>query len=157
MFIDFGLSDVMLGWIVLALLLGIVEIFTVGFFFCFFAFGALIAAIASLFVPGLVPQTIIFVISSLALVFLARPLLKKTFKVGNRPAVDSNVSALLNTTVYILEDVDKYRGKVKVTHTGEVWSAYLADENGAVLPAGQEAIIIKVDGAKLAIAPRQAE
>ena len=83
----------MLGWIVLGLLLGIVEIFTVGFFFCFFAFGALITAIASLFVTGLVPQTIIFVVASLALVFWARPLLKNTFKVGNRPAVDSNVSA----------------------------------------------------------------
>ncbi len=154
---ELGMSNVMLGWIVLALLLGIVEVFTVGFFMCFFAIGALIAALASLFIPGLLGQTLVFVLSSLLMVWLARPVLKKTFKVGNRPAVDSNVSALINTTVLALEPVDKYAGKVKVTHTGEVWTAYLADERGDIILAGQEALIVKVDGAKLAVAPRQTE
>lgn len=152
---ELGMSNAMLGWVALALLLGIVEVFTVGFFMCFFAIGALIAALASLFIPGMVGQTIVFVLSSLILVWLARPVLKKAFKVGNRPAVESNVSALINTTVLVLEPVDKYAGKVKVTHTGEVWTAYLADERGVIIPAGQEALIVKVDGAKLAVAPRE--
>jgi membrane protein implicated in regulation of membrane protease activity len=153
---ELGLSQGMLTWIVIALLLAIIEVITVGFFFCFFSIGALVTAVATLFVTGVMPQTVIFVLTSLLLVFMARPLLKKTFNVRSRPAVDSNISALLNTTVYVLEDVDKYQGKVKATHTGEVWSAYLADENGATLPAGEEATILKVDGAKLAITPRQA-
>jgi membrane protein implicated in regulation of membrane protease activity len=152
---EFGLSQEMLAWVVIALLLAIIEVFTVGFFFCFFAIGALVTAVATLFVTGVVPQTVIFVLTSLLLVFMARPLLKKTFNVRSRPTVDSNISALLNTTVFVLEDVDKYKGKVKVTHTGEVWSAYLADEKGTTILAGEEAVILKVDGAKLAITPRQ--
>lgn len=152
---ELGLSQGMLTWIVIALLLAIIEVVTVGFFFCFFAIGALVTAVATLFITGVVPQTVIFVLSSLLLVFMARPLLKKTFNVRSRPTVDSNISALLNTTVYVLEDVDKYKGKVKVAHTGEAWSAYLADENGATLPVGEEGTILKVDGAKLAITPRQ--
>jgi membrane protein implicated in regulation of membrane protease activity len=152
---ELGLSQGMLTWIVIALLLAIIEVVTVGFFFCFFAIGALVTAVATLFVTGVMPQTVIFVLTSLLLVFMARPLLKKTFNVRSRPSVDSNISALLNTTVYVLEDTDKYKGKVKVAHTGEVWSAYLADEKGATLTAGEEATILKVDGAKLAITPRQ--
>ncbi len=152
---ELGMSNVMLGWVALALLLGIIEVFTVGFFVCFFAIGALIAALASLFIPGLLGQTVVFVLSSLLMVWWARPVLTKAFKVGNRPAVDSNVSALINTAVLVLEPVDKYTGKVKVTHTGEVWSAYLADGVGETIPAGQEALIVKVDGAKLAVAPRE--
>lgn len=154
---ELGLSSAMVGWVLLALLLGIIEIFTVGFFCCFFAIGALVAALASLLIVGLLPQSIIFVVSSLALVFLARPLLQKTFKVGSRPAVDSNVSALLNTAVLVLEPVDKYKGKVKVTHTGEVWTAYLANPGDEVLPVDAEAIIVKVDGAKLAIQLKKAD
>lgn len=151
---ELGMSNVMLGWVTLALLLGIIEVFTVGFFVCFFAIGALIAALASLFIPGLLGQTVVFVLSSLLMVWWARPVLTRTFKVGNRPAVESNVSALLNTAVLVLEPVDKYTGKVKVTHTGEVWTAYLADQAGDNIPAGQEAVIVKVDGAKLAVAPK---
>ncbi|WP_373532773.1 NfeD family protein [Vampirovibrio sp.] len=154
---ELGLSQDMLTWMVIALLLGIIEVFTVGFFFCFFAVGALVTAVATLFVTGVVPQTVIFVLVSLLLVWMARPLLKKMFNVRSRPAMNSNVSALLNTTVYVLEAVDKYQGRVKVTHTGELWSAYLADGNGATIPAGQEAIILKVDGAKLAVGPLQAQ
>ncbi|WP_303673222.1 NfeD family protein [Vampirovibrio chlorellavorus] len=148
------MSNVMLGWVALALLLGIIEVFTVGFFVCFFALGALIAALASLFIPGLLGQTLVFVLSSLLMVWWARPVLTKAFKVGNRPAVESNVSALLNTVVLVLEPVDKYTGKVKVTHTGEVWTAYLANEDGETIPVGQEALIVKVDGAKLAVTPK---
>lgn len=152
---ELGMSSVMLGWVALALLLGIIEVFTVGFFVCFFAIGALIAALASMFIPGLLGQTVVFVLSSALMVWWARPILTKAFKVGSRPVLDSNVSGLRNTAVLVLEPVDKYTGKVKVTHTGEIWTAYLADDSGEILSAGQEAVIIKVDGAKLAIGPKQ--
>lgn len=148
---ELGLTDAMVGWVVLALLFAVLEVFTVGFFWCFFAIGALVAALSSLVVSGLLPQSIIFVIASLGLVVMARPLLKTTFKVGDKPSVDSNVSALLNTSARVLEPVDRYTGKVKASHTGEVWSAYLANPSDETIPANAEAIIVKVDGAKLAV------
>lgn len=152
---EMGMSNAMLGWVALALLLGIIEVLTVGFFVCFFAIGALITALASWVVPDLLGQVVIFVLSSLALVWWARPMLTQAFQVGNRPLLDSNVSALQGAVVLVLEPVDKYTGKVKVTHTGEVWTAYLADDQlSEAIPAGQEAVIIKVDGAKLAVAPQ---
>lgn len=148
---ELGLTNAMVGWVVLALLFGLLEVFTVGFFCCFFAIGALVAALASLVVPGLLGQSIIFVMSSLALVFMARPLLKTTFKVGDKLTVESNVAALLNTSALVLEPVDRYKGRVKANHTGEIWSAYLVDPSDEAIPVNAEAIIVKVDGAKLAV------
>lgn len=137
-------------WLGLAILLGVVEIATVGFFFVFFAVGALVAALATLFTDSMIMQSLVFVLASCLLVLFARPFFQKMLKLGDKPK-PSNVSALIGAEVLVLEDVDKYQGKVKVVHTGEVWSAFLADAGAAVLAVGSAGRIVKIDGAKLAV------
>jgi membrane protein implicated in regulation of membrane protease activity len=143
-------------WVVIAIVLGICEIFTAGFFIMFFALGALVAAVATLFNPTYPLQIGIFIVASLLLVFYARPLLKKTLNIQETPFKDSNVAALVGKEVLVLETLEKYQGKVKVVHTGEIWTAYLSENaDVAQLEAGREGVIVKVDGAKLSVRPRE--
>lgn len=142
-------------WIGIAILLGIFEIFTAGFFFIFFAFGALVAALVSLYNPSILLDSFVFVVASLLFVFFARPLFKRALNIHDRPPHASNVNALIGTEVLVLEPVDGYQGKVKITHTGEVWSAYLDNaEPEQILEPGQVGLIHKIDGAKLVIRPK---
>jgi len=141
-------------WLGLAIILGLIEILTVGFFFLFFAAGALIAAIATFFTDNLVLQALVFVLASFALVIFARPILRNTLKMSDKPQ-PSNVSAVLNAEVLVLEALDQYKGKVKVIHTGEIWTAYLADAAPEeTLKEGCPGIVSRIDGAKLAVRPK---
>lgn len=152
---DFGIPPAMTVWLGLAIVFGTLEILSAGFFFIFFAGGALIAALLSIWVDSVMIQSVVFVVVSLLNLALARPLLKKTLQIGDRPPQESAVSALIGAEILVTETVDKYQGKAKVIHTGEIWSAYMAPgfEN-TVLEAGQPGEIVKVDGAKLAIRPK---
>lgn len=150
-----AMSVDMVVWLALAIILGIAEIFTVGFFVIFFALGALVAAATCFLTDSTIIQTVVFVVASVLMVWLGRPVLKKNFKVGDKPAHESNVGALIGAEALVLEEVDQYRGKVKVVHTGETWTAYLSpDYTQEILPVGSPALIEKVDGAKLAVRPK---
>jgi membrane protein implicated in regulation of membrane protease activity len=152
---DSLMSTPLVIWLGLALLFGIIELLTVGFFFVFFAVGALVAGLASLIMPSALGQVAVFIVVSMASVLFARPFLKNTLNMGDRPAKESNAAALVGTEVLVLEDVDKYQGRVKVVHNGEVWTAYLAEpQEGEVLPAGNPGLVAQVDGSKLAVRPK---
>jgi membrane protein implicated in regulation of membrane protease activity len=139
----------------LAVLFGLVELATSGFFFIFFAGGALTAAAVAMGIHSPLIQTGVFLADSIALTLFARPVLRKALNVGDRPAKASNVHALIGKEVLVLETVDKYVGKVKVVHTGEVWSAYLAQPaEDDTLEINLQGEIVHVDGAKLAIRPK---
>lgn len=150
-----GLSMPVMLWLVLAVALALVEIFTAGFFCIFFAEGALISAAVAWFLPNDTSLQVIcfFVGAILNLVFL-RPVLKKALKISDKPIRDSNVQALIGKPAIVLEPVEKFSGKVKVLHTGEVWSAFLSDESLEPLVVGGEVVIKRVDGAKLAVEPK---
>lgn len=147
-------SDVLM-WALTAIVMVIIEVLTVGFFCLFFAIGAIITAFAAYGMPGdYTGQMFLFVGSSFLVLLIARPMMKKAFRVGEKPILDSNASALIDKAALVVEPIQRYQGKVKVVHTGEVWSAYLAaDVPEAIeeIPAGHEVMIVQVDGAKLAV------
>ncbi len=139
-------------WIIIAVLLSVIEIFTAGFVFIFFALGAMCAGLVSVFSDSLIIQLLVFMISSTVAVLYARPILKRTMNVSEQPDRKSNVAKVVGEDILVLEDVDRYKGKVRLLHSGEIWSAYLKTENpDEVVPAGQEGVVTEVDGAKLVI------
>lgn len=145
-------------WIIVAVALAVVEIATVGFFFMFFAFGALITAFATVLTDDLNIQLMVFLGSSVILLLFGRPILKRMFNLSDNP-VASNASKLVGEPVLVLEPVTRYSGRVRVLHSGESWSAYLADglsENCSELPTGAEGLVKAVDGAKLVVEPAHA-
>jgi len=142
-------------WGALALLFLVIEVLTHGFFFMFFAIGAAIAAGVALLTPSLGVQAGLFVAVSLLTCIFVRPILKRALNLSDKPRVLSNVDALPGEPVLALEGVTRHQGRVKVVHTGEVWSAYMDDSvTSESLSEGQEGVVVKVDGAKLAIRPK---
>lgn len=149
------LSLNVLIWVAIAVALTIAEIFTAGFFIIFFAAGAAITAIACLFIQEQVTCLTIFLLSSSLLLIFARPTLKKLFNITDLPPKQSNVSSLIGEDVLVLETVNRYGGRVRLLHSGEIWSAYLDESSdGEPIPVDEEGIVSFVDGAKLAIKPK---
>ncbi len=152
-----GISTSVLIWICVTVALVVAEIFTAGFFFMFFAVGAGVTALAALLVENVFLQLLIFTVSSALMVVFTRPILKKTFHVSEKPLKDSNADALIGKPVLVLEPVNHLGGRVKVIHTGEVWTAYLDEAITEVeqIQVDEQGVILLVNGAKLAIAPRK--
>jgi membrane protein implicated in regulation of membrane protease activity len=143
-------------WVGIAVVLAIVELFTVGFFIVFFACGALVAAATALLTDSIAVQIIVFVVTSGLLVFFARPLIKRSLGVGDRLMKQSNVDALIGQKVLVIDPVTRYQGRVKMLHTGEVWSAYLDNaQDEQTLESGAEGLVSAVNGAKLVIKPKE--
>jgi len=149
-----GIPSTVLFWASAAIVLLVIEIATVGFFCLFFTIGAIFAAITAFFVSDVFIQMAVFVVTSLLALAFARPLLKKMLNIQEQPQQQSNTQALINQKVLILTPITRYDGKVKVVHTGEIWTAYL-DTNfeDADLQPNQEALIMAIDGAKLVVKP----
>lgn len=145
-----------LVWLIVAIVLAVVEIATVGFFVMFFAMGALITAGAAFFLTDLPSQLAVFLISSVVLLVFARPLVKRTLNLNDQPSRQSNADSLPGEAVLVLEPVTRYTGRVKLLHSGEVWSAYLdpAHTEPEIL-AEVEAEVVAVDGAKLVIRAKE--
>ena len=67
-------------WLIISGLFLVLEMITVGFLVFWLAIGALFAMLVSFFTSNLIIQTTVFVISSIGLIFLTKPLVKKLNK-----------------------------------------------------------------------------
>ena len=103
------LKDFILGgffmwqfWLIIAGLCIIIESITVGFFVFWFAIGALISLVASLFIDNFLIQAIIFVIASSMLIVFTKPLVKKFLKAPN--VKPTNVYSIIGKEGIVLEE-----------------------------------------------------
>lgn len=138
-------------WLIISGVCLIIEIMTAGFLIFWFAIGALLAMITSLFTNNLVIQTSVFVISSTILIFATKPLVQKF--VGNKNDIKTNVYSTVGKTGIVTKSIDSIQclGQVKVE--GETWSAIgLNDMN---ISQGTEVEIKEIKGVKAIVAPIQ--
>ena len=69
-------------WLILSGIFFVFEMATVGFLIFWLGIGALTAMIISFFVGNVIIQTAVFVVTSIALIFLTKPFVKKFAKPG---------------------------------------------------------------------------
>ncbi len=132
-------------WLILAGVFIIIESITTGFFVFWFAVGALIALIVSLFIDNILIQAVVFIISSALLLVLTKPLVKKFVK--NNETVPTNVFRLIGKEGVVLENIDSINGTGKVKVKGELWSA-TSDEN---IEKDTKVKVISINGVKLKV------
>ena len=120
----FSLSAPMI-WLVLLVVFILVEIATVGLLTIWFAGGALAAFFISLADFGTAVQVIVFLIVSLALVLLIRPLAQKKFNSGH---IRTNAQTLIGEEAVVLEPIDNLQSKWRVMIQGQEWSARSVDD-----------------------------
>ncbi|MEV6616961.1 NfeD family protein [Streptomyces sp. NPDC051051] len=134
--------DAWVWWLVGAAALGIPLVVTAMPEFGMFAVGAVAAAVAAALGFDVVAQVLVFVVVSVALLAVVRPIAARHS--AQRPQFASGVDALKGKQAVVLERVDGSGGRVKLA--GEIWSARALDTD-RTYEVGQEVDVVDIEGA----------
>ncbi|WP_181805867.1 NfeD family protein [Streptomyces shenzhenensis] len=134
--------DAWVWWLVVAAALGIPLVVTAMPEFGMFAVGAVAAAGTAGLGAGVVLQVLVFLVVSVALIAVVRPIANRHS--AQRPRLASGVDALKGKQAVVLERVDSADGRIKLA--GEVWSARALDPDRAY-EVGQEVDVVEIEGA----------
>ncbi|MEV8542683.1 NfeD family protein [Streptomyces sp. NPDC051572] len=130
-------------WLVGAAALGIPLVVTAMPEFGMFAAGAVAAAATAGIGGDLVVQVLVFVVVSVALIAVVRPI--ATRHRSTLPQLATGIDALKGKQAVVLERVDgSGGGRIKLA--GEIWSARSLDADRAYEP-GQEVDVVEIEGA----------
>ena len=138
-------------WLVVLVVLVVIELLTMGLTTVWFAGGALIATIASLFQAPLALQVILFLLVSALLLFFTRPLAVKYF---NKDRVRTNAESLVGRQAIVISEIDNLQGIGQVNVGGMEWSAKTTTD-GVKLPVGTVATVLGINGVKLVVEERK--
>lgn len=139
-----------MGWLILLVILLIVEIITLGLATIWFAGGALVAFIFSLFLDNLLLEVILFLVVSLLLLYFTRPLVIKYF---NPKRVKTNYEGIVGKEALVHISIDNMNAVGQVTVDGQIWSARTAD--GSTLEKGTKVIVQNISGVKLIVLKKE--
>ena len=134
-------------WLVITVILSVIEIFTLGLVTIWFAAGAAVAFILSLFDAPIAVQVGAFLVVSIAVLVLVRPIAAKHF---NNRLKKTNIDAYVGRKLIAKTEIDNLHGTGKVDMDGSTWLAVSSVDN-IVIPAGCEVRVVEVKGAKLIV------
>ena len=133
----------MTKWLVLAAVMLIVELLTVGnLISIWFAFGAMVAAVVSVFYPSTIVEVLVFSIASLLSLYFVRPLAKKTLPKNPRPV---NADRILGERTRLIKAIEADDWG-QINYNGTVWSAESFDQKP--IEKGTLVEVIDIQGVK---------
>ncbi len=135
-----------IAWLILLAVLLIIEIITLGLTTIWFAGGALIAFIVSLFYDNLLLEIILFAAVSLLLLYFTRPYVIKYF---NPKRIKTNYEGLIGKIALVTIAIDNLYAQGQVIVDGQEWSARSSD--GSKIEAGAKVTIQEISGVKLIV------
>ena len=141
----------MIFWIVLFVILLIIEIATMGLTTVWFAGGALIAFLAAYIGFGIVVQVILFLLVSILLLVLTRPVAMKFF---NQQREKTNAESLIGQKAVVIEEIDTVHATGRAVVNGMEWSA--KTEGAELIPVDTVVIIKGTQGVKLIVEKEEA-
>ena len=132
-----------LFWLVLFVILALFELATVNLVSIWFSLGALITTFISLATDNLMLHLAVFTISSILLLLLTKPFVKKMKK---RDKIPTNLDMVIGKKGIVTETIEKDGiGEVKVL--GKKWSAYSDKE----IEENSKVKILSINGVKLKV------
>ncbi|MGW1911424.1 NfeD family protein [Streptomyces sp. NPDC002076] len=134
--------DAWVWWLVGAAALGIPLVVTAMPEFGMLAVGAVAAAVAAGLGLDAVIQVLVFVVVSVALIAVVRPIAARHSR--QLPRLATGIDALKGKQAVVLERVDGSGGRIKLA--GEIWSARALDAARAY-EVGQEVDVVEIEGA----------
>ena len=138
-----------LCWLLLAAIFIVIEIITLGLTTIWFAGGAFIAALAGLAGVNLMIQIALFLVVSIVLLILTRPIAVKYL---DSKTEKTNAEALIGQRAVVLQQIDNLKGNGQVKVNGLEWTAR-AKEDGMIIPEGDIVTILEIQGVKLIVEP----
>lgn len=146
--LDWVLTNGWAAWLIIALLLGVIEVLTLDLTFLMLSGGALAAAALSGVTGGnVVLEVITFVVVAVLLLFALRPRLLRRLHRGPGADALSNTDRLPGQPCVVLEQVSEQTGLVRLD--GDVWTA--RSVSGTVYPVDQAVFVQRVEGATVVV------
>lgn len=136
-------------WLIIALSLVIIEIFTVGFAALCLSIGAIGAAVISFLLNNsLILQISVFALFTLISFIYVRPFMLK-FLINKKDVPKSGIAALIGRKVIVVEDIvpDKNSGLIAID--GDRWKA--VSEDGSIIRKGEKVIVLRIDSIILTV------
>jgi membrane protein implicated in regulation of membrane protease activity len=137
-------------WLILAAVLGVVELLTVTLTLGLIAVAAAVAAVAGALGVSVPLQIMAFVLAAGAGLGLVRPIAKRHLK--QPPPLRTGTAALVGRSALVQQEVNGHHGRVRIG--GEEWSARSYDET-LVIPVGATVDVIQIEGATALVYPRE--
>ncbi|MFJ4773313.1 NfeD family protein [Streptomyces uncialis] len=135
--------DAWVWWLIGAVALGIPLVVTAMPEFGMFSVGAVASAVTAALGGGIVLQVIVFVVVSVALIAVVRPIAAR--QRAGRPDQATGIDALRGKQAVVTERVDgSGGGRIKLA--GEIWSARALD-GGQTYEVGQQVDVVEIEGA----------
>lgn len=135
------------AWLIFFIILVIVELITVNLVTIWFAFGALVTSLVSLYTTDTVILLAVFTLVSLLLLLITKPVVKK-LKV--KKVVATNLDQVIGKTGIVSVPIEKDKiGEVKVL--GKTWSAYSDKE----ISKDKKVKILSISGVKLKVEEKE--
>jgi len=135
-------------WLIAAGIFFVAEMITTGFLIFWLGIGSILAMITSFITDSIFIQTAVFVISSVLLIPLTKPLVKKYIDTGKSTV--TNAYGVIGKIGIVTVDIDTIEATGQIKVNGEIWSAK-ADTN---IPKGTKVEVLKIDGVKLIVTPK---
>ena len=131
-------------WLILAVVFGIGEIATLGFFLAPFAGGAAVAAVTSAAGLPFVGSAAIFLLVSIVLLLALRPVARSHRRMP--PQIRTGTAALVGKPATVVERIANFEDVGCVRIDGEVWTAraYMDEET---FEAGTRVQVVEIRGA----------
>jgi membrane protein implicated in regulation of membrane protease activity len=130
------------AWLGLAMLLGVLELFSLDLVLLMLASGALVGMLVALVGLGIPLQILAAAATSVAMLALVRPNVVRRLQSG--PELRLGHDALVGEEGYTVAEITAHAGQIKIG--GEVWTARPYDET-AVIPVGAKVRVFEIRGA----------
>ena len=139
-------------WLILFVVLVVIEIATLGLTTIWFAGGSIVAFILAIVGFSLPVQIVAFLVSSILLLVLTRPIAIKYF---NPERKLTNAESLIGQKAVVIETVDTLHNVGRVEVNGQEWSAK-TDEPHEVIEKDAVVSIEGIQGVKLIVRLKEA-
>ena len=133
-------------WLWIFLVLLVLEIISLGLTTIWFAGGALAAFAAALLGANIIIQAVLFLVISLVLLFVTRPIAVKYF---NNNLAKTNVENVIGKTAKVSRQIDNVNSLGEAVLEGETWMA--RSENNEIIAEGTLVTVVAVEGVKLIV------
>lgn len=130
-------------WLVAAVVLAVVEAATTSLVTIWFAGGAVLAMLCSWAGIGYAGQLAVFVIGSLVLLLLTRPLAKRVLHRDGQP---TNADRIIGQKGVVTEELNQLSGTGRITVMGQSWAA--VSEDGAIIDSEEQVVVTGIQGVK---------
>lgn len=133
-------------WLIVLIVSAVLEGCTAALVSIWFIGGAIVAIILSLLHVSFTIQLIAFFISSIALLILTRPIVKKWLKVGENR---TNLDQVIDKKAKVTEVIDNKQSTGEVYIDGKYWTARNVDDEAEPIPTNTFVTVKAIKGVKL--------